>query len=953
MEGVDREVADIVSGALAEAARQVEEQSFTTERVNVPPYPQVVNVDGNKNGNNLTTRRSFSMSRPSVGESDTPNTSSPLKINPSSQDQTFKGATKGLGMVHNHSESPTGSHSPAFGGTVPQELQEEANNSEVARGSPTFQNRSKSETKIFSPLLEKAEHGSSSASSANKVSKRESLKAQKRNYRKEKKRATKELLSTLKDPSVIVMADWLKVRGSLKSWTKLWCVLKPGLVVLYKSHKAKSGHWVGTILLNTTELIERPSKKDGFCFKLFHPLEQSIWATRGPKGENIGAITQPLPYSYLIFRAESEAAGKCWMDALELALRCSSLLMRSMKDKDTPLADESYLTPTFRLGDSDQLNESDYERHFKEVDGDYKTDKDDKQSEKTDSEKSTDVSDEEKDVYDDDLEPIESPYVADAPEELGLQGDASQTEEVAEENKSLIWALVKQVRPGMDLSKVVLPTFILETRSLLDRFSDYYYHADLLSQAVQQEDAYSRIKAVVRWYIAGFYKKPKGPKKPYNPIIGETFRCYWKHPKTGSRTFYIAEQISHHPPVSAFHVSNRQDGFSISGSVLAKSKFYGNSLSAIMDGQGRLTFLKRGEDYVITMPYAHCKGVLIGTLTMELGGKVLIGCEKTGYKAELEFKLKPFFSSGEASNKISGKIKLGDETLATLDGHWDKEVFIRDKSTGESELFWQVTPDVRISRLKRHVVALEHQGEFESQRLWQQVTEAIVRGDQSAATQEKFILEEAQRQGAKERKAKMEEWTPRLFERDMITSDWVYKYADLRPWDAFNDLVQYENDFIIKTKTRHKTPLVRTTSIMSVEKSQEGLRNQKRQASIERVRAVRMRSTRTHSRQKMIINDSGSSTPDQDVSHRLEESSTDSTEETPHSLSYRTLKRALEPIQELQFEQNKKLTSVSDQVLALQYRRTMPEQGYSLQNRDWMILAILLGFQAIFFWLLK
>lgn len=72
--------------------------------------------------------------------------------------------------------------------------------------------------------------------------------------------------------------------------------------------------------------------------------------------------------------------------------------------------------------------------------------------------------------------------------------------------------------------------------------------------------------------------------------------------------FSYIHQISHHPPVSAFYVSNRKDGFAISGCVLAKSKFYGNSLSAIMDGAGRLVFLKRGEDYVVTMPYAHCKG---------------------------------------------------------------------------------------------------------------------------------------------------------------------------------------------------------------------------------------------------------------------------------------------------------------------------------------------------------
>ena len=61
-------------------------------------------------------------------------------------------------------------------------------------------------------------------------------------------------------------------------------------------------------------------------------------------------------------------------------------------------------------------------------------------------------------------------------------GDAGdQTEEISDENKSIVWFLVKQVRPGMDLSKVVLPTFILEPRSFLDKISDYYYHADLLS----------------------------------------------------------------------------------------------------------------------------------------------------------------------------------------------------------------------------------------------------------------------------------------------------------------------------------------------------------------------------------------------------------------------------------------------------------------------------------------
>lgn len=64
-----------------------------------------------------------------------------------------------------------------------------------------------------------------------------------------------------------------------------------------------------------------------------------------------------------------------------------------------------------------------------------------------------------------------------------------------------------------------------------------------------------------------------------------------------------------------------------------------------MDGTAHLTLLTRGENYTITMPYAHCKGILMGTLTLELGGKVDIFCEKTGYHTEIEFKLKVILQS--------------------------------------------------------------------------------------------------------------------------------------------------------------------------------------------------------------------------------------------------------------------------------------------------------------------
>jgi oxysterol-binding protein-related protein 9/10/11 len=53
------------------------------------------------------------------------------------------------------------------------------------------------------------------------------------------------------------------------------------------------------------------------------------------------------------------------------------------------------------------------------------------------------------------------------------------TVESMENHGSLISHLLSQLRIGMDLTKVVLPTFILEKRSLLEMYADFLAHPDL------------------------------------------------------------------------------------------------------------------------------------------------------------------------------------------------------------------------------------------------------------------------------------------------------------------------------------------------------------------------------------------------------------------------------------------------------------------------------------------
>ena len=89
---------------------------------------------------------------------------------------------------------------------------------------------------------------------------------------------------------------------------------------------------------------------------------------------------------------------------------------------------------------------------------------------------------------------------------------------------------------------------------------------------------------------------------------------------------------------------------------------------------------------------------------------------------------------------------------------------------------------------------------------------------QNAATDEKSCLEEEQRAAARHLKTTGLEYTPKYFELDetVAVGHYCYRHADVRPWDPRNDLYQYEKDYIICTKTKHKTPMIRTQSIVSV-----------------------------------------------------------------------------------------------------------------------------------------
>ncbi|KAH0049493.1 Oxysterol-binding protein, partial [Aureobasidium melanogenum] len=129
-----------------------------------------------------------------------------------------------------------------------------------------------------------------------------------------------------------------------------------------------------------------------------------------------------------------------------------------------------------------------------------------------------------------------------------VEGDRPDTtaddETVVDQDQGNVLShIISQLRPGADLSRVTLPTFILEPRSMLERITNFMAHPEVLLTLPTIDDPVERFVAVTKFYLSGWHIKPPGVKKPLNPILGETFTGYWDYPDN-TRGYYISEQTS-------------------------------------------------------------------------------------------------------------------------------------------------------------------------------------------------------------------------------------------------------------------------------------------------------------------------------------------------------------------------------------------------------------------------
>ncbi|RAH77023.1 oxysterol binding protein [Aspergillus japonicus CBS 114.51] len=346
--------------------------------------------------------------------------------------------------------------------------------------------------------------------------------------------------------------------------------------------------------------------------------------------------------------------------------------------------------------------------------------------------------------------------------------NVSGDDEIVEPDQGNVLShIISQLRPGADLSRVVLPTFILEPRSMLERITNFMAHPETLLPMPDIDDPLERFVSVVKFYLSGWHIKPPGVKKPLNPILGETYTCYWDYPD-GTRGYYISEQTSHHPPKSSYFFMAPEHNIRIDGTLKPRSKFLGNSAASMMEGIAILRFLNRGQDkekgerYILTQPNMYARGILFGKMKYELGDHSYVRCPENNLVADIEFKTKGYFSG--TYNAIGGTIKneKTGEVYYELTGLWNGEMYIKDVHTHKKELLFDATHAKHTPPLTR---PLEQQGERESQRLWHSTVKAIIARNHEAATDEKTKIEDRQREEAAKRVDEGVEWHPRLFRR--------------------------------------------------------------------------------------------------------------------------------------------------------------------------------------------
>ncbi|XP_078384426.1 oxysterol-binding protein-related protein 1-like [Oculina patagonica] len=390
-------------------------------------------------------------------------------------------------------------------------------------------------------------------------------------------------------------------------------------------------------------------------------------------------------------------------------------------------------------------------------------------------------------------------------------------------NEFSVWAVLRQCI-GKDLSRITMPVIFNEPLTFLQRVAEYMEYVYLLHTAASFEDQLQRMQYVCAFAISSTASNLDRLGKPFNPLLGETYELVRED--LGFKL--IAEQVSHHPPVSAVQVVG--EGFVFHVTVQPKLKFWGKGVEVQPKGMVTLKFPKHNEIYTWNNVNSCVHNIIVGQLWIEQYGQIELTNHTTGDYSVIHFKPGGWF--GKEVNKVEGSIFSADKRKRfILRGDWTDSIqcFTVDKftrkeskkdgkrrrsdasensfasatslesfssgSSGGSVSVDTSTPKTLWSFQERpanskqmynfttYAMQLNELHEDQKSKLpptdsrLRPDCRALENGDLDTATREKFRLEEKQRAARRERQ-KNERWIPRWFKEDINPytgqMDWLF-----------------------------------------------------------------------------------------------------------------------------------------------------------------------------------
>lgn len=107
---------------------------------------------------------------------------------------------------------------------------------------------------------------------------------------------------------------------------------------------------------------------------------------------------------------------------------------------------------------------------------------------------------------------------------------------------------------------------------MLQRLGEQFEYTELLDKASEISDSGLRMAYVIAFAFSPYSSTANRLKKPFNPILGETFE--FVNEEKGFK--FISEQVSHHPPISAGYCESKNYKYWANTNV--KTQFWGKSM---------------------------------------------------------------------------------------------------------------------------------------------------------------------------------------------------------------------------------------------------------------------------------------------------------------------------------------------------------------------------------------